>query len=195
MKARIVSSVVLAAAVMVGATGCNLISPQATTYHYDPSDGVGGNTGELAIRNVMLIETEVEGTYSVVFSVVNNSADTVDLNVHVQDGNSQAEDSVTVAPGINKFGDEDQDVLIFEDVDTKPGAIIPVFFQYGEKTGVELEVPVLDGTLPEYKHLVLSEREIAQATEVATPSAAPTSTSTATPDADAVTPELETADQ
>jgi hypothetical protein len=47
----------------------------------------------------------------------------------------------------------DEEPLLLEGIDTKPGALLPMFFQYGTAEGIEKLVPVLDGRLPEYADL------------------------------------------
>ncbi len=155
MKARIVSSVVLAAAVALGATGCNLISPQATTYKYDASDGVSGDTGAVAVRNAILIAGKDEGVFNLVFTGVNSTDKTVKLNVQLEVDGAKFDQTAEIKPGVNNFGGKDEEKIVFEDVEALVGSIVITYFQAGDDPGVELDVPVLDGTLDEYKPFVL----------------------------------------
>lgn len=43
VKARLVASAALALGIVIGASGCSMITYQATTEHYDASDGVSVN--------------------------------------------------------------------------------------------------------------------------------------------------------
>jgi hypothetical protein len=52
------------------------------------------------------------------------------------------------------LGAEDAPALVLENVDVAPGTLFPIFFQYGEETGVEVLAPVLDGTLITYSTLL-----------------------------------------
>ena len=85
---------------------------------------------------------------------------------------------VDVAAGATEaigYGDGGQ--LFLADIDTQPGGLLAVYFQYGDVQGRQLLVPVLDGTLEEY------------APFVPTPTPTPTPTETAatpTPTSDAV---------
>lgn len=151
MKARLIATVVLAASVVLGTSACNLISPQSTTKEYDPSDGVSGRVGDLKLRNVVIITGDGEDGNMLV-SVTNTGGA---HNLQIQFG----DDSETVEAVIPKestvsFGTEEEDPILLEGIDTEPGALLPVFFQYGDETGVELLVPVLDGTLGEYTEFV-----------------------------------------
>ena len=55
MKSRVAASIALAAALLIGTTGCTFGANIATQEDYDPSDGVGTEVGALAIRNALLI--------------------------------------------------------------------------------------------------------------------------------------------
>ncbi|MBG6239156.1 hypothetical protein IWX78_002135 [Mycetocola sp. CAN_C7] len=150
MKARLIASVVLAASVVLGTSACNLISPQSTTEHYDASDGVSGRIGDLKLRNAVIISGD--GTDGNLLLSITNSGVSQNLTVQFGDGESL----VTGIPRQStvSFGAEDEDPILLEGIDTKPGALLPVYFQYGDETGVELLVPVLDGSLEEYSEFV-----------------------------------------
>jgi len=55
-----------------------------------------------------------------------------------------------------QLGGPEERQIVIEGVDVTPGALYPVFFQYGDEPGSELLVPVLDGALPEYELYVPS---------------------------------------
>lgn len=160
MKARLAASAALALGIAIGASGCSMLTYQATTEPYDASDGVGVNVGDLHLRNVLVVSDDgVDGT--LVLTIVNDGADDVELGVQVADGETQTisvDAGATVAFGV---ADEDElDVvppLVLEGIDTKPGALLPIYFQYGSAEGIEKEVPVLDGRLPEYAGLLPAE--------------------------------------
>ncbi|GAA3597771.1 hypothetical protein GCM10022198_22460 [Klugiella xanthotipulae] len=154
-RARIVSSAVLAVAVVLGTAGCNLISPQATTYKYDPSDGVSGNVGDIAIRNAILIAGEEDGVLNLVFSAVNSSESSKAITLTVQLVDDKLTETAPVATGLNRFGGEDEERVIFTNASAITGTVVNVYFQYGDMEGVELRVPVLDGTLAEYEPFVV----------------------------------------
>lgn len=158
MKARVAASVVLALAVAVGTAGCGFIAPQATTKHYDASDGVSGNVGDIDVRNAFIVTDGVGGTVgNLVVTLVNT--DTKSHRVTITSGTSGAAAYVTVEPGQVKTVGTKPDTASANNVfltpfDALPGSNYPVYFQYGDETGVRLQVPVLDGGLPDYKDLV-----------------------------------------
>lgn len=163
MKTRIVSSVALAALIAFGSTGCSLIAPQGTAEPYAPSDGIDVNTDAVEIRNLMFIVSEEEGVLNTVFTAV-NSSDTVQqlaMTVVSSDGKRSAH-TFMVEPGINRFGepDSDLDLAIVQDSSARAGGLATVYFQSGTSTEVQRQVPILDGTLSEYKNYVLTAAQL-----------------------------------
>jgi hypothetical protein len=122
---------------------------------YDPSDGVGTEIGELALRNIMLI-TNDSGEGNLVMTVVNSGGNDVSLNVQYTDGGSQINKTIDVPsePALLRVGDDPGAAVLFSGSDVIPGGLAPIYFQYAENPGELVLVPVLDGTLPEYELLV-----------------------------------------
>ncbi|TFB66093.1 hypothetical protein E3N86_01665 [Cryobacterium sp. Hz7] len=153
MKARIIVSVVVATGILLGTSGCNLLAPQSTTAKYDASDGVSGNVGDLAIRNAMLLSDD-GNIANLVVTVVNLGDSAHNLNVQYDDGTEKFTQEVNVdANSSVTFGTPDAPTVTVA-ADVAPGSLFPVFFQYGNETGVEVLVPVLDGSLEEYSTLL-----------------------------------------
>jgi hypothetical protein len=159
VKARVVTSVALALAVAFGTAGCGFIAPQATTKHYDASDGVSGSVGSIDVRNAIIVTDAKDGTVgNLVVTLVNTGSESRRVAISAGDQSSSAA-HVTVQPGqVKQLGQNPENggasnVLIPE-FTTKPGGLYSVYFQYGDQTGVKLKVPVLDGQLPEYSSLV-----------------------------------------
>lgn len=159
MKARVATSVALALAVAFGTAGCGFVAPQATTKQYDASDGVSGNVGSIHVRNAIVVTDAKGGTVgNLVVTLVNTDTKSHRVAISAGDGGSGAA-YVTVKPGqVKQLGEDPENggasnVLIPE-FTTKPGGLFPVYFQYGDQTGVNLKVPVLDGQLPEYASMV-----------------------------------------
>ncbi|GAA1439574.1 hypothetical protein [Leifsonia poae] len=152
------ASVVLALAVAFGTAGCGFIAPQATTKHYDASDGVSGNVGQIDVRNAIIVtDTKGGDVGNLVMTLVNN--DTKSHRVAVQAGDSSAASVyVTVQPGeVKQVGSKPEAAtgnVFLSNFTSIPGSLYPVYFQYADETGVQLKVPVLDGQLPEYSALV-----------------------------------------
>lgn len=158
MKIRIASSIALAAGLMLGATGCGMIAPQATTESYAPSDGIDVNVGDVKLRNVMLIADETGENFNVVFSAVNTTGAPVDLSISFAGkGSQRASAEFTVPTGSTAFGDpEGSETPVLVTVDgLVPGATADAYFQVSGASEVQYDVPALDAELDEYSAYVL----------------------------------------
>lgn len=153
MRGRIAASIVLAASVLLGTAGCDLIAPQTTTEHYDASDGVSGNVGSINVRNAMLITND--GTSAnLVVTLVNQDTKSHRVEVQSTVGGKRTNIFVTVDAGATRtIGTPDDAAVQFPDIDTQAGALHKLFFQYGTETGLQLLVPVLNGAMAEYSTL------------------------------------------
>ncbi|MCU1447282.1 MAG: hypothetical protein JWP54_2940 [Cryobacterium sp.] len=179
MRARTMATVVVAAGVLLGTTGCNLYAPQATTIHYDASDGVSGNVGDLAIRNAILLTEDGENA-NLLVHVVNSSDEDIDLIVQYEGVDDEVTTTLTIdANSTGEIGVEGGESVAVEG-DVSAGSLFPVFFQYGDLTGTELLVPVLDGTLAAYSTLVPTEKPATTPAETPAETPAPSATPEAT---------------
>lgn len=151
MTSRLLASIALAAALLVGTTGCTFSAEIATQKEYDPSDGVGIEVGELAIRNALLIGDDPENL-NLVMTVVSSSDTDRRLTVQWQAGDERVSEQVFVtANGSTAFGGPEQDQLLVVGSGATIGGLVPLYFSYSGAEGRELLVPVLDGALPEYE--------------------------------------------
>jgi hypothetical protein len=152
VKSRVAASIALAAALLLGTTGCTFGANIATKKDYDPSDGVGTEVGELAIRNALLIGETGEALNFVM--TIASSAD-VDRRLIVQweaDGERVSEAIVVAAGERTRVGGPDDEIqIVLEGTGATIGGLLPVFFVYTGVDGSELMIPVLDGALPEYE--------------------------------------------
>ncbi len=155
MRRRFFAPLVLATAVIIGTTGCTLSAEIATMKEYDPSDGVGADIGELALRNILLISNEA-GEANLVMTVVNTSGDDVTLNVQFDDGSARITESLELpaVPERTRVGDNPSAGVLVSGSELVVGGLFPIYFEYGSVPGELVFVPVLDGTLPEYELLV-----------------------------------------
>jgi hypothetical protein len=150
VRARFAATIVLAIGVALGTAGCNLVAPEGTLSHYDASDGVSGTVGNLDVRNAILIsDTGTQANLLVTF--VNNGA--TDIKVKVQHGTNVKKTVIVDVPAgkVKKIGDEGQTHVQFADINTPPGSMSNVYFQYGARAGVNLLVPVLTNAMSEYR--------------------------------------------
>jgi hypothetical protein len=150
VRARVVASAGLTALVAVALAGCNFFTPQSTLVPYDSSDGVSTTVGDVHILNaVVLSEDGVNG--NLVFSALNSGTDAVELAVQYESGGEKVTVDVPVDAGTTgEFGFGEGGQLFLADIDTQPGGLLPIYFQYGDAQGRQLLVPVLDGALEQY---------------------------------------------
>jgi hypothetical protein len=166
--------------VALGTAGCGFTATQATSIAYDASDGVSGTVGELELRNAILLSNDGD-TANLLLSVVNLGEEAVQLNVQYEADGEKVTARETIA-GLTTvtLGSTDEPEIVLENIDSQLGSLFPVFLQYGNETGVELLMPILDGSLDAYSSLT----PVAPiATPTATPTASATPTATPTPTA------------
>ncbi|GAA1946694.1 hypothetical protein [Agromyces allii] len=145
MKARLAASAVLALGLAIGATGCSMVTYQATTEHYDASDGVSITVGELDLRNILVVsEDGVDG--NLVMTVINPGDD--DKTLKIEAGSATQELEVEAHSTV-VLGGEETEPLLLEGIDAEVGGLTPIFFQYASVEGIEKKVPVLDDRLYE----------------------------------------------
>lgn len=146
----------LIAAIGIGAmafTGCSAINQQSTAMEVTVSDGVQLNMGQLKLRNVLII-SEAAGAPGRVIGAFYNQADS-DITLTFS-GAQGAQTEITVKPGVPLILDDQADKAILSTVAERPGSVEPLELRQsgaGTETAT-LQVPVLDGTLSEYKSLV-----------------------------------------
>lgn len=149
MRARLAASAVLVALVTIGLTGCTFLTSQATTNPYDPSDGIGTTIGDLKVNNALLITADGENA-SLIVSLQNNSEFGEQVSIQYEDtSNSKVNDSVYVnSRSVVSLGASGPSSVVLTGVDAPAGSLFPVFIQYGDVTGQQLWVPVLEPTGP-----------------------------------------------
>lgn len=136
MQPRTVAAAAAAAVVVFAATGCNILTPQATQIQYDPSDGISGETGTVEFHNAMLIgDPEGEAlNLSVTFT---NGGEATFVEVRVEDEAQQ----VRVPEGVSTYGFPEQQLVFTAADDIVFGSHQNVSFQAdgAEPTGVEVQ--------------------------------------------------------
>ena len=152
MKARLAASAALALGIAIGGSGCAMITYQATTEKYDPSDGVSADLGALDLRNVLVVSEDGEEG-NLVASITNTGDDDATLEIQVVDSGDTFEVDVDAGETVS-LGAADEEPLLIENLGAEVGGLVAMYFQHGAEEGLEIQVPVLDGGLPEYEDLV-----------------------------------------
>jgi hypothetical protein len=143
-----------AALALLGATGCGTINEQATTKQYAASDGIVRNVGDVKLRNILIVADNEASPGRIIGTAVNTSASPVQLSFEADGGTAQ----VTVpANGEYRFDDaaegETEGEAVLAQAGGIPGSLVPVTVS-AESESEEIQVPVVDGTLPEYAQYV-----------------------------------------
>ncbi|MCQ9165037.1 MULTISPECIES: hypothetical protein [unclassified Arthrobacter] len=146
----------LIAAIGIGAiafTGCSAINEQSTTKIKVVSDGVDANVGSLELRNVLVISQGSDAPGRVLGTFYNTSDSDATLTISGDQG-SQTE--VTVKPGVPLVLNGASDKAILSTVTAAPGAteVLQLRGSGATTDSTSLTVPVLDGTLAEYKDML-----------------------------------------
>lgn len=146
MKSRLIASLVVGTALVLGTSGCSLISAHATTIEYSAAEGtnVPDESGPVQIRNTVIVANEegTEGNFLAAF--INNTDETYVVHIDFADGVTE---QVIVPAGTVKSLGEDADPILVRGLDTPPGATLSASFQSGDGVTSVVSVPVLGGEL------------------------------------------------
>jgi hypothetical protein len=179
VRARVAASAGLMALVAVALAGCNFFTPQSTQVPYDPSDGVSAQVGDVHVLNAVIVSEDGDSG-NLLFSAVNSGSDDVALTLQFESDGEKITLDVDVPAGTTgAFGYGESGQLFLAGIDTQPGGLLPVYFQYGDEQGRQLLVPVLGGELEQYQGFLPSPTPTP--TPTPTETAAPTPTATPTP--------------
>lgn len=148
MQPRTVAAAAAAVAVVFAATGCNILTPQATTIQYDPSDGVSGATGTVRFHNAMLIG-EPEGDALNLVVTFTNEGEATFVEVRTGDETQQ----IRVPEGVTPFGFGDAEQLVFPAGDVTFGSLQNVSFQADGAEPVGVQVQLFSTEFPGYETL------------------------------------------
>lgn len=150
----------LLAAVAVGATlllsGCSELSPQTTQLQYAPSDGAQVDLGDVGVRNALFVVADDATDASpanAVLTLVNSG--TAPASVELSAGNGGSTTVQVPANGSVAVGPGQETTWELAQVGAIAGLSVPMTITAGQEQ-VVLQVPVLDGTLPEYATLAPS---------------------------------------
>ncbi|MDO5493847.1 MAG: hypothetical protein Q4F53_09605 [Nesterenkonia sp.] len=145
---RRIAAATIAAAAVVGMSGCSAANYMATTHSYSASDGVKTDVEQVKFRHMALV-TDAEGNPARVIGSVDNGG-TEDAQVTIEvDGDSFEFD---VPPGEEVSLEHDEEFVV-ESLEAAPGAFHEITVDVDD-SAQELRVSVLDGVLEEYRELI-----------------------------------------
>ncbi|WP_285725436.1 hypothetical protein [Psychromicrobium xiongbiense] len=138
----------LIGASVLGVSACGYIAPQQTTHQYSPSDGVRATFNNVEVSNLLIVTKAAGKEGRLLGAVYNNTASTVTVTFN---GSNGAQTQVTVKPGVPFYLNAESDAALLSTVASAPGALETVKISSSGGGSTELKVPVLDGTLQEYR--------------------------------------------
>ena len=150
MNIKRLSSLTLIAALAVSLSGCSLQRDVESLKPYAASDGVLLTLDSLKARNVLLIQGTA-GKAMLIGSFVNSTDKDVTATLQTLDANQKPQNASFVVKAGAKFdiGYNGIDGLEL-DLDEVPGSLHEVYLSDGSDP-IQMLVPVMDGTLSEYK--------------------------------------------
>ena len=165
-----VAGLVVAAALTL--TGCSATNPITTIADYDASDGAGAAVGNVRALNMLVVAEAVGEPGVLTGALSNDGAEDEDVTVGIGD-DEPVEVTVpgggTVLVGVGdapaRYATVDVPVTA---VDAPPGGLATLRVTTASGGTVELQVPVLDGALPEYAAVLDSIEPGADPTQEAT---------------------------
>lgn len=148
MQPRIAAAAIAAVVVAFAATGCNLVTPQATTIDYDASFGVSGTTGTVEVHNAMLVGDPGGDAVSLSTTFTNSGPATV-----VQVRYLDAVEEVRVSEGVTTYGFPEQQLVLPAPDDLTYGSLQNVSFTADGADPLGLEVPTISTDTVGYETL------------------------------------------
>ncbi|MFJ3959050.1 hypothetical protein [Arthrobacter sp. NPDC090010] len=172
---RALAAAALGVGLLAATTACSATSPQQTTHQYAASDGVNAQFADIKIRNAVVISDGEKHPGRLLGTFFNGSSQDVLVTVNGAEG-SQTE--VRVKANNEVSLDAASDPAILSTTGAAAGALVQLKFS-GEGQSTSIEVPVLDGTLSEYRQYLPSPSPTAtksagEATPQSSESATPT---------------------
>ena len=164
---------------LLSLTGCGYINPQQTSEQYSASDGTRTDLGPLQLRNFIIVSDGENKPGRVIGAVYNTSSKDVVLTIKGTDG---AQAQVPVKQNSHTMLNDTTAAVILNPTGVKPGAVAEVTIaEDGTSQNAKFKVPVLDGTIVDYKTYLPTPEPTATSTATSTETATPASTETATP--------------
>ncbi|MBV0895471.1 DNA modification methylase [Microbacterium sp. NC79] len=158
MTSRALASIALGAAVILGATGCNMISPQATTIPYSAAEGINIDdaSGPVKVRNLFIVADESGENGNLIGSFINNTDEDHTVSIQIGEGSDAISVEVEVAAkstvALGGSGDTGADPLPLEGLNADVGATVVSNITSGGDT-VMTHLTVLDGKMSYLKDL------------------------------------------
>ncbi|GAA1150683.1 hypothetical protein [Nesterenkonia lutea] len=146
--ARRTAAASLAAAALLGSTGCSFANYQATTHDYAASDGTRAEFADMKFRHMAFV-TEGEGSPARLIGTLSNTG-LEDAEVEIA---SDSETIMVTVPARETLSLEHDEEIIIDSFQGTPGSLHEVTVSVNGEAE-EIDASVFDGVLPEYRDLV-----------------------------------------
>jgi hypothetical protein len=152
---RRLAATALLVAFSFSTSACSISGNVASLQPYSPSDGQQIDLDQIKARNFMYLVAESGNGY-LVGSLVSSASEAKMIKIQYVDPNNQAKtDYFVEVPAGQKidFGYNGNPAIILPVVE-RPGQTAQLYFLESETVNASMKVPVLDGTLAEYRSLL-----------------------------------------
>ena len=148
-----------AAALVVGVTvaglalaGCSATNPITTQDQYSASDGVRFTIGDVRGSNLLVLTAAEGDPGTLQGGLINEGSEDRSVTIAIGDEETVVElgPRETVLLGVGRAAEDGFAEVTFPAIDVPPGGLVPVTLSTPEDGSIDVQVPVLDGTLPEY---------------------------------------------
>jgi hypothetical protein len=157
---------------LLSVTGCGYINPQQTSEQYAASDGTMADLGPLQLRNIMIISDGEDKPGRVVGAVYNSSSEDAVLTIT---GVGGAQGQVPVKKNSYTLLDGATQVTLSK-TGGRPGSLVELSIsEDATNESAKFKVPVLDGTIVDYKEYLPTSPET-PGSETTAPEPTPEST-------------------
>lgn len=155
MNIKKFSALAAIALATVALSGCSLSREIASLDMYAPSDGVQLDIEQLKARNLMFIKG-ASGNAVLIGSFVNSGSESITATLQTEDSKGEVVRVAFEVGAGKKFdlGYNGTEGVVLQ-LDGLPGSIHSVYLS-GSADPIEMNVPILDGTLEEYRPFVES---------------------------------------
>ena len=154
-RPRTLRATALAAGVAVvglALAGCSATNRITTDDPYGASDGIRVVLGDVRGSNLLVVSEAKGEPGNLLGGLINDSTEDRTVTVSAGDDSTDVElgPKETVLLGGGDAPEDGQATVIFSSVDVPPGAVLKVTISTPEDGSTTADVPVLDGSLPEY---------------------------------------------
>ncbi|WP_061961587.1 hypothetical protein [Demequina flava] len=152
MKHTVPARIAAASVAAIALAGCSYVNPITTQENYAASDGTQLIVGDVEALNLIVITEALDSPATLIGTLHNGSAEDAVVTVTF-DAMTTTDVEVPAGESV-KLGPEEGDVEVSGTSTVQPGLVVETVFQDQGAGTYITDVPVLDGTLPEYTHLI-----------------------------------------